>query len=196
MLRAQLDGFKTQFAPFVSGDLAALAAKAAKMGWVVTVMVLGDGTGDCVGIISPAHAMLRMPVLRRLRNARGQERASLLKTLRELLAISFGAALMPLGEHAKATMRCTADGYGTSTYTRCSDGTRGSADRIGTSIYARDGADHRHVRHSDRTRATIDRCGNKITYRNNRGTRGTIETYGGTTTQRETRGARMTMKDD
>jgi hypothetical protein len=38
MPRTQLGGLKTQFAPFVSGDLAAFAATAAKLGLVIPVM--------------------------------------------------------------------------------------------------------------------------------------------------------------
>lgn len=38
MLRTQLDGLKAQFAQFLSGDLAAFAAKAVKLGFMVPVL--------------------------------------------------------------------------------------------------------------------------------------------------------------
>ena len=87
-----------------------------------------------------------------------------------------------------STVRCTASTYGSTTSTRCSDGSRSTSEQIGSTVYTRD---------NQGNRSTLDQIGGTgssrtSTYRDNAGTRGTLDVYGNSATYRDNRGTRMT----
>ncbi len=72
---------------------------------------------------------------------------------------------------AQETVRCTADSYGSTTYTRCSNGVRTTSERIGTTVYTRG---------NDCNRSTLEEIGGAAHYRSNSGVRGMVDSYGTT----------------